>query len=67
MLVSYYLSEGVAKHDIESLKVLKLKKPVAEVPTYLITFGAPLCAETESKGTEILETEICMPILETSV
>ncbi|KAK1378477.1 hypothetical protein POM88_025221 [Heracleum sosnowskyi] len=57
------LQEDVAKHDMESLKVLKLVKSVAKVPTYLITFEAPLCAETERKNVETFETEICMPTL----
>ncbi|KAK1401099.1 hypothetical protein POM88_000704 [Heracleum sosnowskyi] len=62
-LVSYYrtvLAVNVAKHDIESLKVLKLVKSVAKVPTYLITFQAPLLAETEGKSVETFETEICI-------
>ncbi|KAK1378475.1 hypothetical protein POM88_025219 [Heracleum sosnowskyi] len=62
-LVIHVLQEDVAKHDMESLKVLKLVKSVAKVPTYLITFEAPLCAETGRKNVETFETEICMPTL----
>ncbi|KAL8103555.1 hypothetical protein AgCh_027944 [Apium graveolens] len=57
----------VAKHDIESLKVLKLVKLVGKVPTYQITFEAPLLAETEGKCVETFETEICMPSLSPTI
>ncbi|KAK1400501.1 hypothetical protein POM88_000106 [Heracleum sosnowskyi] len=40
----YVLKLSVAKHDIESLKVLKLVKPDSEDPTYLITFEASVYA-----------------------
>ncbi|KAK1378462.1 hypothetical protein POM88_025206 [Heracleum sosnowskyi] len=59
----HVLQEDVAKHDMKSLKVLKLVKSVAKVPTYLITFEAPLCAEIERKNVETFETEIYMPTL----
>lgn len=59
----FTLSESIAKHDIESLKVVKLMKPNAEVPTYNITFEAPLRGKTKRKNVETFKTEICMPLL----
>ncbi|XP_074373011.1 uncharacterized protein LOC141713475 [Apium graveolens] len=57
------LSLSVAKHDIDSLKVVELMKPVAEVPTYRITFQAPLRAKTKMKNVETFMAEICLPSL----
>lgn len=57
------LKETVAKHDMESLKVLKLVKSVDGVPTYHITFEAALLAETEGKNVETFEAKVCMPTL----
>ncbi|XP_074324712.1 uncharacterized protein LOC141661605 isoform X1 [Apium graveolens] len=53
----------VAKHDIESLKVLELVKLDSMVPSYLITFEASLLAETDRKSVKTFETNICMPTL----
>lgn len=57
------LSLRVAKHDIESLEVVQLMKSVAEVPTYRITFEAPLRSKTKMKSVDTFQTEICMPSL----
>ncbi|KAL6542523.1 hypothetical protein OROMI_024125 [Orobanche minor] len=57
------LSGSVAKHDIESLKVVELTKPVAEIPTYLITYEAPLRPKAKGKNVDTFKIEICMPSL----
>ncbi|KAL6542524.1 hypothetical protein OROMI_024126 [Orobanche minor] len=59
----FTLSGSVAKHDIESLKVVELTKPVAEIPTYLITYEAPLRPKAKGKNVDTFKIEICMPSL----
>lgn len=53
----------VAKHDIELLNIVKLKKPIAEDPTYRITFRAPLRAKSMSKKFFTFKAEICLHCL----
>lgn len=63
-LVNYNIRElrvNAAMHHIQSLKIVKPMKLVRKGTTYLVTFEASLCAD--SNNVETFDTEICMRTL----